>query len=100
LLARADASISLCGYNTAMDVLQTGRPAVFVPFDDGSEVEQTLRADRLAQLPGIEVLRSADLSEANLLQSLRAALAAPARLPRREGFNGAAESARICMEYL
>jgi len=44
MLYHAAASVSLCGYNTALDILQAGTPAVFVPFDDGSEVEQGLRA--------------------------------------------------------
>jgi len=51
LLTGAAASVSMCGYNTALDVLQAGVPAVLIPFDDGGEVEQGLRADALAALP-------------------------------------------------
>ena len=50
MLCHATASVSMCGYNTAMDVLQTGVPSVFVPFDAGNEVEQTLR-DRKPCVP-------------------------------------------------
>ena len=48
MLYHAAASVSLCGYNTALDVLQSGVPAVLVPFDNGGEVEQSLRAEALA----------------------------------------------------
>ena len=53
MLYHAAASVSLCGYNTALDILQAGTPAVFVPFDDGSEVEQGLRARALADFSPI-----------------------------------------------
>lgn len=95
MLTRARASVSLCGYNTAMDILQSGCRALFVPFDDGGEVEQGLRAKALARLPGIALLRSADLSATRLLDRLDRIEAAPPRPPRRSGFDGAAETARI-----
>jgi predicted glycosyltransferase len=88
LLYHARASISLCGYNTAMDILQSGCPALFVPFDDGDEVEQGLRAGALARLPGIGVLRNAELSASRLLAALDELATAPRRAPRVEGFAG------------
>jgi predicted glycosyltransferase len=100
LLARAEASVSLCGYNTAMDVLQTGAPTVFVPFDAGGEKEQALRASALADLPGIEVVHAQDLSGAALLRALDRAVEAPARDTDRFRFEGAAETVRICLEGL
>lgn len=95
LLCLAEASISLCGYNTALDILQTGCPAVFVPFDEGGEVEQTLRADALSRLPGIVTCRSAELSAASLLNRLDELQKAPRRPPSRTGMNGASETARL-----
>ena len=95
MLTRAAVSVSFCGYNTAMDLLQTGCPAILVPFDDGAEVEQTLRAQALAHLPGIVTMRQAELSA----ESLRAAVARLSREPRRTlaafAMNGAAESVAI-----
>ena len=70
MLYRARASVSLCGYNTALDVLQAGCPAVFVPFDAGDEVEQSLRAGRLAERPGITVLKTAALTAESLAETL------------------------------
>ncbi|MBK1622589.1 glycosyltransferase family protein [Afifella marina] len=45
LLKRARLSVSQAGYNTAVDILQAGVPALFVPFAAGSETEQTQRAE-------------------------------------------------------
>jgi predicted glycosyltransferase len=95
MLYHAAASVSLCGYNTALDVLQSGVRAVFIPFDAGSEVEQGLRADALAQLDGIGVLRNADLSAETLLGAVTAVLDAPTRAQRTDGFDGAAQTVRL-----
>jgi predicted glycosyltransferase len=95
MLYHGAASVSLCGYNTALDVLQSGVRAVFIPFDAGSEVEQGLRADALAQLDGITVLRSATLTADTLLAALGDIVRAPTRAPRSDGFDGANEAVRI-----
>mgnify|MGYP004008890787 FL=1 len=47
---RADASISQAGYNTAMDVVTFGVPAVMVPYQGMGQAEQCLRAKRLVDL--------------------------------------------------
>jgi predicted glycosyltransferase len=95
MLYHAAASVSLCGYNTALDVLQSGVRAVFVPFDDGNEVEQGLRAGALAALPGITLCKTADLTGQHLLSALDIVGAAPARAPRTSGFDGAARTVEI-----
>lgn len=95
MLTGAAASVSLCGYNTALDLLQTGVPAVLVPFDAGREVEQGLRADSLASLPGIRVLRSAELTPAALAQAVAEVIAAGRRPVPDAGFDGAARSVAL-----
>lgn len=70
LLGRAAASVGRCGYNTALDCLTAGVPSVFCPFEDGKEVEQTIRAAILARQPGIATLREADLTPDSLAQAL------------------------------
>jgi predicted glycosyltransferase len=47
LLAGCALSVSQAGYNTVLDLLQAGRPALLAPFDAGNETEQTLRAAAL-----------------------------------------------------
>ena len=98
MLYHAAASVSLCGYNTALDVLQSGVRAVFVPFDAGNEVEQGLRADALAQMPGIGVLRNADLTPDSLLAMLKTVLASPDRAARSAGLDGAAMTVTLTDE--
>ena len=95
LLAGAEASVSMCGYNTALDLLQTGVPAVLVPFDAGSELEQGLRAESLARLPGFAVVKSADLGPETLLRALDRARAAGRREPAAQNLDGARRSVAI-----
>jgi predicted glycosyltransferase len=71
LLYHADCAVTMCGYNTALDILQSGCPAVLVPFDDGGEVEQTLRAASLTRLDGITAVKTSDLSPETLIQAVR-----------------------------
>jgi len=47
LLAGSAASISQAGYNTVLDLVAAGRPAIVVPFDAGNETEQTVRAEAM-----------------------------------------------------
>lgn len=95
MLRGAAVSVSMCGYNTALDVLQTGVRAVFVPFDAGDEVEQGLRADALAEQAGIAVLRTGDLTAESLLDAVRNVAGAAPRAPLVTGVDGAAETVRI-----
>jgi len=58
-LAAADLSVSMGGYNTTMNILASGVPALVWPF--GQNREQRLRAGRLADLGALKVLKDADL---------------------------------------
>jgi predicted glycosyltransferase len=57
-LRAAAASVSQCGYNTTLDLLRTGVPALVVPFAEGREDEQTRRAERLERLGAVRVLEA------------------------------------------
>ncbi|PWC90664.1 glycosyltransferase [Azospirillum sp. TSO5] len=95
LLGRAAASVGRCGYNTALDCLTAGVPSVFCPFEDGKEVEQTIRAAILARQPGIATLREADLTPDSLARALTSVLGA--RIPplSPSSLAGAARSVEI-----
>ncbi|MEM7440929.1 MAG: glycosyltransferase [Pseudomonadota bacterium] len=73
MLNHAAVSVSMCGYNTAIDLLQTGCPSVLVPFDDGGEVEQTLRAQSLAKRSQFQVLKAGELTPELLAKGVKAA---------------------------
>ena len=100
MLHHAAASISLCGYNTALDILQAGTPAVFVPFDAGNEREQGLRAQAMAHLPGIEVVPTDALDASTLLAKLERVTSASRRMPRTEGLDGAQNTVRIMQDLM
>ncbi len=100
MLSLAAASVSMCGYNTALDILQAGTPAVFVPFDDGKEVEQGLRGQSLSRLSGIEVLQSADLNGSSLAQAIERVLSDAPRARSDLSFDGAERSVQIASKLL
>ncbi|CAH1656468.1 Putative glycosyltransferase [Hyphomicrobiales bacterium] len=77
LLARAAVAVSQFGYNTAVDLLRAGTRAVVVPFEDGGETEQRLRAERFAREGLVRVLPQAELSADRLAEAVRAVLAGP-----------------------
>ena len=95
MLHHAAASVSLCGYNTALDILQAGTPAVFIPFDEGGEVEQGLRANALAERDGISVVTRANLTAQSLLVALESVIAAPHRGIGLGSFDGAARTVEM-----
>ncbi len=95
MLPHAAASVSMCGYNTALDILQSGTPAVFIPFDDGKEVEQSLRGQSLSEMSAIEVLPSKDLDGDTLAKAVSSVISDSSRPVSGHGFDGAAKSVEI-----
>jgi predicted glycosyltransferase len=63
-------SISQCGYNTAMDLIVSGVPALVVPFGEGAEDEQLKRARRLEALGVLRVLLPSELSPTRLADEM------------------------------
>lgn len=82
LVANCHLSISQAGYNTVMDVLAAGARAVLVPFAAAGEVEQTLRARRLAERGLVELVEADALSPKALAAAIDRAAA------RRPGPSG------------
>lgn len=75
LLSNARLSISQGGYNTTMEVLRAGVPAVLVPYAAKAETEQTLRAELLQARGLLHVLPQADLTPEVLAAACDAAVA-------------------------
>lgn len=99
LLARAGLSLSQAGYNTTVDLLRAGVPAILVPFEGGAETEQRVRAERLAARGFAMVLREAELSPERLAGAVRTALAGRAPQARsRVDLAGAQRSVAIVEE--
>ncbi|MFP3383532.1 glycosyltransferase family protein [Tritonibacter sp. SIMBA_163] len=100
MLPHAAASVSMCGYNTALDLLQSGTPAVLVPFDAGKEVEQSLRARSLAPLPGFAVEPASTLTPDRLCAALRQVMQDTQRSLDGFEFDGARRSVEIAASLL
>lgn len=80
-LARAAVSVSRCGYNTALNILEVGARALVVPFVEFEEDEQTFRAAKLESLGAARVLPEIRLNPQNLIREIRATAEwQPARL--------------------
>lgn len=94
LLRRCRISVSQAGYNTVLDILAAHTAAVLVPFAEGRESEQTLRAERLAARGVVETLPPGELSPDRLAAAIeRAAARRPAALAIDTG--GARRTARL-----
>lgn len=68
------ASVSQCGYNTALDILRAGLPALVVPFSEGQEDEQLKRARRLERLSALRVMEQQEMDAARLAAEVRGLL--------------------------
>jgi predicted glycosyltransferase len=99
LLASCHVSLSQGGYNTVMELLALRTPAVIVPFAEGQESEQTLRAELLAERNALDMLALDNLDPALLAATLtrRAQIGA---LPISLNLDGAAQSVRIVFSAL
>lgn len=69
-LARSVLSISQAGYNTMTETLAARTPCVAVPFETDREREQITRAQRLAALDLVSVVRSFDLAPEALARAV------------------------------
>ena len=103
LLRRCRLSISQGGYNTVLDVLQAGVPAVIVPFADGGETEQTQRARVLAALGAVHWVAERDLDRpapgAGLAGAIATALLAGRPAPLALALDGARRSVELVAEF-
>ena len=94
-IARSALSLSQGGYNTTMDLLRAGTPAVVVPFADGGENEQTVRTSRLAELGVLRMVPATALGDRERLLAALVAAAAARPAPVQLDLSGAERTARI-----
>ena len=98
-LSRARASISQCGYNTAMEIVQAQVPALVVPFADRGEDEQLRRAQRLEALGAVRVLEQKEITAKRMADEIRNLINFQPRTPHLN-FDGARQSTEILTELL
>ncbi|HVE49301.1 MAG TPA: glycosyltransferase [Casimicrobiaceae bacterium] len=97
LLRNALVSVSQCGYNTMLDVMQSGAHAVFVPFAGGGETEQPMRAGRLAARGLAVVVDEHGLGAPSLAEAIDLAATRPPT-PWNYDIDGVPRSAQIVAE--
>lgn len=98
VLAAADLSVSLAGYNTVMTLLATGTRALVFPFDQNRE--QRMRAERLAEMRLLGVLDPGDLDPQHLAARLFAALEGPKPPRAAVDLDGARKTASYLAELV
>lgn len=97
LLKRARLVICQAGYNSVMDILAAGITGVLVPFAQGQESEQTVRAEALARQGRMIMVPEAGLTAGRLAEAVEAAMQLPERVAP-VALDGAAKSADILIE--
>ena len=73
----AELSISQAGYNTCMNVLETGVKAILVPIPPYVDIDQNIRAQKLADLGVVDTIRSESLNSENLITAMNNRLKRP-----------------------
>ena len=73
LLLNCAVSISQFGYNTALDILAAGCPAVIVPYAEGGETEQDMRASMFSRIGRCLVLNEEKLGTESLVDAVNRA---------------------------
>lgn len=94
-LQSASLLVSMAGYNTCMNILSTGVPAIVHPFTGNGNEEQTIRARKLAGLGTLQVLES--LSVPQLAAAMEAAVKPKLNL---DGAANAALLLRGCLAHV
>ena len=98
-LGAADLSLSMAGYNTCMNILATGVPALVHPFDQNRE--QGLRARLLEDRGLLGVLSTDDLNSPGLADRIAQRLQAPRHDEKGAvDINGAANTAHWIAETM
>ena len=96
-LRHAAASVSQCGYNTALEVVRAGLPALVVPYATPEEDEQTRRARRLERLGALRVLDPVRLDAETLAGAVTSLLSFDP-LPPAIDLDGARRTADLLWE--
>ncbi|MEP6970379.1 MAG: glycosyltransferase [Betaproteobacteria bacterium] len=100
LLRRCRLSISQAGYNTVLETLQAGARAVMVPFAGGSETEQAVRAQVLAERHWIDIVEESELTPQTLAQAVDRAASRPPLQVGSVRLDGAETSARLIADWV
>jgi len=97
-LSNAYVSISRAGYNTVMDLLLTGVPAVVIPFEGEGETEQLARSEILVEGRVLQSVKNDELSVETLKYAINTAVGSTAKKVNIDN-QGAHKSAKLLIEW-
>ena len=97
-LMAADLSVSMGGYNTSMNILATGVPALIWPYP--GDHEQGLRAARLADIGAADIIKEKDLHPAQLAELIKSRLVTATRSQPQVDLEGAVHTADWLVGHL
>jgi len=95
LLANSLLSISQAGYNTVVEALRYNKTMVLAPFETGTETEQRVRAERLAEARLAVLVTASELNPQCLAHAVDSALNDPPTSPQAVDLDGAARTADL-----
>ena len=99
LLRRVDAVVSMAGYNSCAEILQSGVSAVLLPRSFPRQ-EQLIRANLMAKRGWVTVLPEAESDPHNLLKAVETALASPRQKQSTADLDGLSRLCEIIHELL
>ncbi|MEK7762223.1 MAG: glycosyltransferase [Nitrospirota bacterium] len=99
-LREASLSVSMAGYNTCMNLLATGTKALVIPFTGGGNTEQTIRAEKLAQLGAVGVVSPSQLRPDYLAERMIQTLQTPTQTQALSLDQDGAMKTAACLEEL
>ena len=103
LIAACHASVSMCGYNTSVQLLSCGTPSIIIPYlnerSKGPANDQLARAQLLQQQLGSTILTYASMSPTALAAAIRDKCEPlkPKNPAPRNWFHGARSTAKIIL---
>lgn len=99
LFRKADAILSMAGYNSCVEIIQSGTPAVLMPRVFPRQ-EQLIRAQRLAELGLVRVITDESPDPEHLINEVEAALSTPLQVKRPLRLNGLDNLCRLMRVHL
>lgn len=97
LLSRCRVSVSQAGYNTLLEIVRARCRAVVVPFADGGQREQSMRARLFASHGLVRTLEAGALTPYRLAREIRSIAGAPRPRAGAVDLDGAVSAARAIM---
>ena len=100
LMKQAGLSISMAGYNTCMNILDTGTKALVLPFTGHGNEEQTIRAKKLQSRGLLTLLEPEDLQPERLAAKIVESLTRPVADRNHKIDTGGSRQTAVCLGEL